>query len=473
MNQPEQPKLGWGPRAVVAALALATVAYLKWWPTAPRPEPPTLDADASAQLDGLRDKASRLQAEGKWKEAQDAWDKLLEESPADADDTNDALRDEARRNLRIAERNAHPETPPVAELKLPEPPAAKRPTKVSKGDVAEFYPVGRTVRSIAYFHANGKGSNTAWVFKSDASFDYEYRVVVETKVKENRGTAVVFEQHFKTVDELRAVSDRELEFHFPDSPILKVVWEQLDETLLPLHAAYRVLKKVKQLAGAVDPRGRRALTRFNRFLSERGQGIGDDHLELVERIRDLSGQRLEIEYVSGLGVTYIKVLDGRRLDPDLLDRVAHGSSAFMDYFIAEGAKRGAGEVFTLSSQDVGGLFNFGDEIRAIGTIDLKQSSTGERAGGQPTVLEIIGGDIEIEAPEEGAEQRLKIEPIKGTVDFSEEARLVTRARASWRAESLWATTDHLLFGTTSIHDLSIETYYEAELAPIADGDGAK
>jgi hypothetical protein len=471
MNQPEQPTRAWVPWAVVAALALATVAYLNWRP-ADRPRPPPLDAAAAAQFEELRDTATRLQAEGKWREAQDAWDKLLDESPAGEGGTDDALRDEARRNQRIAERKAHPETPPVAELKLPEPPAAKRPTTVSKGDVAEFYPVGRTVRSIAILRANGKGSNTAWVFKSDASFDYEYRVVVETKVKENRGTAVVFEQHFKTVDELRADSDRELEFHFPDSPILKLVWDELDDTL-SAHPAYRVVKKVGQLAHSLDPRGRRALTRLHRFLREFGPGIDDDHLELVERIRDLAGQRLEIEYVSGIGVTYIKVLDGRRLDPDLLDRVAHGSSAFMDYFIAEGAKRSEGEVFSLSTKDVGGLFNFGDEIRATGTIELKQSSEGHRARGQPTQLEIVGGDIEIEALEEGAEQRLKIEPIKGTVDYSEESRLVTLARASWRAESLWATTDHLLFGTTSVHDLSIETYYEAVLEPTGDGDRAR
>jgi len=48
------------------------------------------DAAASAQLEELRDKAARLQAEGKWPEAQDAWDNLLKKSPAGDGGADDA-----------------------------------------------------------------------------------------------------------------------------------------------------------------------------------------------------------------------------------------------------------------------------------------------------------------------------------------------------------------------------------------------
>jgi hypothetical protein len=467
-------KLGWLACAAVAVVLVAAVAYWQWGPSVVvvRKESAAPQVDQVVPgLDVLRDKAAKLQAEGKWREAQDAWDRLLDESSAGSDETEYALRAEAERNQRIAEQHAHPESPPVDEWVLPEPPAAERPREVPAADVVEFYPVGRTVRSIAYLHVNGRGSNRAWVFRSDASFQYQYQMIVETKVKENRGTSVVFEQDFKVVDERRAVSDRKLEFHFPDSPILREVWEQLDETVLPIHPAFRVVKKLGQLAQALDPNGRRSLTSIDRFLRKRGVQIADDRLELVERIRDLTGQRLEIEYVSGLGVTYIKVLDERRLDPDLLDRVAHGSSVFMDYFLADGARHAAGETFTLSSRDVGGLFNFGDEVRATGTIDLKRSGRA-KADNAPAVLSIVGGEIEFEAPEEGVDQRVRLEPIKGTLNFSEGSRLVTLAHASWNAETFWATTDHLLFGTTNTRDLAIETYYEAELVS-ADSEAAK
>jgi hypothetical protein len=144
----------------------------------------------------------------------------------------------------------------------------------------------------------------------------------------------------------------------------------------------------------------------------------------------------------------------------------------MDYFIADGIERNAGESFTVKSDDVGGLFNFGDEMSATGTIDLKQQSAG---GGleESAVLAILGGEIEIEAPEEGVEQRVHLEPIAGTVEYSAKSRMVTYARATWNAGALWATTDHLLFGTTNVHDLTIETLYEAGLVSVDDPVGAE
>jgi hypothetical protein len=298
----------------LALVASAAVAFWKWTPSAPTPLPPPSAADESdeSRITELHERAVSLQAKENWREAEEAWDKLLDELPAVDDDAVETLRAEAEYNRRITARHAHPNSAPVAELNFAEP--AQRPPMIAERDVIKFYPVGRAIRSVAYLHANGKGSNTSWVFRSDASFLYEYRVVVETRVKENRGTAVVFQQHFKSVDELRAVSDRDLELQLPDSPILKLVWDEVDETL-SLHPAYRIVKRLGQMAAALDPGGRRTLTRLNRFLTDNGLGLGDDHLELAVRIRELTGQALEIEYVAGLGVTYIKVLGGRPARP--------------------------------------------------------------------------------------------------------------------------------------------------------------
>ncbi|HEX7380257.1 MAG TPA: hypothetical protein VF278_24285, partial [Pirellulales bacterium] len=63
----------------------------------------------------------------------------------------------------------------------------------------------------------------------------------------------------------------------------------------------------------------------------------------------------------------------------------------------------------------------------------------------------------------------------GTVDYAPAERLVRRAMLEWHTDTLWATRDHLLFGTTSTRNLDITSYYEAELvSPVeAGGEGAK
>lgn len=442
-------------RALLAVLGCAAVlaAAIYWLntgsPTQPSP-PASVPQGAQLELEELRAAARRLQDESKWLEAKEKWDDLLGKLPSSPEFA--AFRIEAERNCQTCVDRLQPERPPVSKMTFPA--RKQRPAAVPEDQLIAACPQGRKVRSICYLFVDGKGQNDDWVFRGLANFHYEHRVVVETTVKENRGTAVVFEQHFLDVDELRAISDRELEFHWPESPILKEVWNQLDEQAQQV-PAYRVAKLIGKTFDALDPNAKRTLTRLQRFAP--GAAPNSD-LEIVERVRDLSGQRLELEYVSGLGVTSINVLDGQKLDPDLLDQVARNSTVLADYFVGEAAKQKEDEVL-LDAKDLGDLFNLADEGAVRGQIRL------QRVSEQPGAMEltITGGDLNVELDELGSKRQVRVEPIEGTLQYSTADMLLNRADATWQVSGRLESTDHLLFGTKNIVDLKIRTYCESQL----------
>lgn len=197
------------------------------------------------------------------------------------------------------------------------------------------------------------------------------------------------------------------------------------------------------------------LTRLRRFIP----GLSDEsELEIVERIRELSGQRLEVEYVSGLGVQTIDVLDGQKLDPDLLDQVARGSTVLADYFVGEAAKDKKDEV-SLDARDVGDLFHLAEDGEVTGRIRLRRTA-------QPPAAELTieDGELVVELDELGTKRRVTVEPIEGSLQYSTTDMLLERADATWSVNGRLESTDHLLFGTMGMVDLKIRTYCESQLA---------
>lgn len=463
-------------------VALAAFAVIAIWLANNRVEPPPPPATGKSSGTNepvvgkpvawakQRTRALELQRDGKWCEAAQAWGKVLEQIPATAASPD---RDEAEQNKRLADNHCQPEKPPVGELKIDPPAEDQRPQKASEAEVLKFYAPGRKVRSVALFSITGTGSNTAWMIRSNANFLYQYRVAVETTVKQNDGATVTFEQHFTAVDEMRAVSDQQFELRFPESPLIDLMWDQLEKQVLNDVPIYRVFKLFAKGYNTLDPNGQRALTRLSRFVP----GVEKfNQLELAERVNELAGHKLEITYVSGLGVSFVKVLEpaDAKLDPDTLTHLARGSSLFADYYISRADEAAEGEIVPVRAEDVGAIFSIGDQFNVSGEIELKKVASG---GASPAAsqLEVVGGSLEVEAPDGGATRRATLAPKRGTVEYAAAERLVRRAKLEWHTDTLWATRDHLLFGTTSTRNLDITSYYEAKLAwpDKAEGEAAE
>ena len=460
MNQRGSTVTWWMAVFAVLALGLAAVAL---WPKAPPPLPPLPPPKPpNEHLESMRAKARQLQDKGEWCPAKDAWTEFIEKLQSEGGESPD-LQDEAERNLKLVHDQCEPKVPvePNVPIEVPEPPAP--PERVERKTLEAHYPKGRRVRSIAALIINGRGENEAWFVSTELNFSYVYRVGVETIVIENNGSRIVFEQHFKEVSQTRAVCSRDIRIAMPDAPLLDVVWTPLEASILKPIPQYRLVRKLADIVNVIDPGAKRTLTWVAEQLKRAGIPMdGANELELVTQIEKLSGMRVRLEYVSGLGVVSTTVLEGNAIGKEDLVRLAHNSSLLMDYFISRSGEKKVGEEWPVRAQDVSNMTTpVGVDMTVDGELTLLREPDRKGTKGLQ-VLSVSPGEIELRGADSSGDQQGKVSVKSGTVEYSPDDKLVQEARLSFGATLDWRSRDHLLFGTKKVRDLTIETYYEAK-----------
>jgi len=343
-----------------------------------------------------------------------------------------------------------------------DPPVDRRPKAIPQDVIARFYAPGRKVRSLATMNITGQGSNDAWFIKRDAYFAYRYQVAVETTVKENDGSKVVFEQYFADVTQLRGESRKAISLSMPDSPLVDVAWTQLEKRLLSKAPGYYELK---DFINIVDPNLRSTLTYLHdQFVQDVHAGSLEND-SIVASLDKLSGLRLELTYVSGLGVIHINVLEGKKIDKGRLDQLAYQSSLMMDYIMGEESKKPVGTPFEVSVRDIQSLCSFTYDVEADGTLKLqKQEDHAQRNDEQVSVMEVLDGQITVKGTVDGLRRNGRITPLPGSyVHYSQDKALVRLAKIGWESNIEWVGEGHLLFGTKHLGNVKVETYYSADL----------
>lgn len=336
------------PISLVVILALVVAVF---WPR-PIPVPPVVVTPATpgtvattpvpAEYAELLTVAREAQLKAEWCAACEAFQKLSDKLDADKAGLVE-LRDEAARNLRmlasLCPDKGQPDTIPVPDVgvEVEVPKKKVLPEPLLEEAIVDQYPVGKTIRSIGHFVMNGKGSNKSWGVRGTASFSYFSAVPVVTRVVESdaRTGRLVFEQTFDEVVQLRAVSNPTLELAPPDSPVLRTVWPTADPLLKRLSPGYNFFRRVTDAINATDPGLKNTLTRASTWLRRGGIEVTatTPDTELAIQVEKLSGSKLRIVYVSGLGVTQISRLEGVPFNRDELIRLAHASTVLVDYFV--------------------------------------------------------------------------------------------------------------------------------------------
>ena len=410
--------------------------------------------DETAFKDG-RQRALELQRDQKWCDAQAAWDRLLKQIPQG--DGCAPQQSEAEANLRIAKKRCTASTEGVDAVRLPEDPQqrSKQPptTAVPEDQLLAAYPVGRHVRCLGFTGITGRGESTTWLLHGTNNFDYEYRVVAEIKVTENNGRRLGCEIHFTAVQQVRAVSKRAFNLAAPESPLLKAIWERVDQELR-VFPPYLIVRRIQDV---LDPKLEWALTVIGNKLYLPQQ---DD--EIVALFNQFSGLRARAEYISGLGVTKLDVLEGKKFAKNDLENLAYNLTPLMDYFIGTVADAKVGEEKVLQVQDLLGMLAIDFDVAARGSLafaKVKDTSPGE--GGE-TELEIRGGEVLVQGRVGDSKQTGTIKPLSGKVRYRPAQHLISRAEIKWEANIDWVNENNLLFGTTGVTNLKMLTYYEAE-----------
>ncbi len=474
VRDPEMPVSGnrWLKPALVAVVVLIAIAA---WVGRPGPgQPPVIvtvpSVPVPAEYSELLTAARNAQLKSDWCAAREAFQKLSDKVGLEPVERSE-LRDEAARNLRmlttLCPGEVTPQSVPVPnvgeEVEVPKkktPPAA-----LSEEMLLERYPVGKTVRSVGHFVVNGKGSNAAWGLKGVASFSYLSQIPTETRVVENdaRAGRVVFEQSFGEVFQVRTVSNQTLELVPPDSLVLRTVWPSADRQLKRLSPRYLLFRRVADALNTTDPALKRTLTSATEWLRRAGVHVTAQtpDTELAVQVEKLSGSRLRIVYLSGVGVTHISRLEGEPFDRDELIRLAHASTVLVDTFVFPTANRREGEQWEVRAEDVGSLFALYDPVAEIGgTIKLRRET--DETAGQVARLSVVSGAVTAQSNVGGKEQRGQLSVKDGSMLFDLKELYIRGAAIQFSASTLHQSRDHLLFGTEQLRDLRVESRYEAE-----------
>jgi hypothetical protein len=428
--------------AISVAIAMVMLLVYLIWPIE------ELASELPPELIAVRDAARIHQDAREWCDAEKKWQELAGKAGKFPD-----LKAEAEVNGRLARERCAPKGRLVGPNDGPATvPAENDSTDASTDDLLKHYPAGRVVRSLALMNIAGSGSNQKWMFSGEAHFVYQARGVAETTILANNGSRIEFEWGVKQIDQNLVVSNQTLQLAPIDSPLLQVVWGQIDQKLrqLPIYRLVRVLAES-------DPDLKKTLT----WINERIVLLPAQEFQYVELIDALSGHRFKIEYVADFGVRTIEVLEGDAVPEDDLLFFAERSGLLTDYVIGEVLQKNVGDEFSVDAKQVVRMIGLRYDVDVSGEIKLKR----EADEGELAVMSIVGGEVVIEADVQGVRRRGWLTPSAGTVKYHRVNLLVTEARVDWKADVSWATEDHLLFGTKGVRQLETKSYYEAALAP--------
>ncbi|MBW3599659.1 MAG: hypothetical protein KY475_20610 [Planctomycetes bacterium] len=227
---------------------------------------------------------------------------------------------------------------------------------------------------------------------------------------------------------------------------------------------YRLVKATWKVFHGFDPKLKGALTQGKDLLKRLGWKIADRaEVEIVEQVEQLSEREFEIEYVSGLGVTYIKVTRGEPMTPHDLERLAHGGSLLLDYYIFPGANKEPGESWSVQAEEVSSLVAFGLDTTARGELKLKREQDEVDDQGRPiATLALVGGEVDFLSPSDPADHEARIRPKgKSILQFSLDEKMLCEARLNWTMDTWWSGKGHLLSGLTKRRAINVQSYYEA------------
>lgn len=429
-------------------------------------EPPSTSAAEKHRLDQQRAAAYELQAKREWCAAHSAWEALVGNPAADV-----SLRHEAQQNVDLLRPLCSASSPSGddryvdkldLEAELQKRPLESRPRKPPTDELLAFYAPGKKVLSECNLQMTGSGENRNWLVKGEAHFAYQYRIAIETSVVANDGASVVFEQKFLEVVQNLANSREELQLNVPEMPLLAAVGSELERHFLDQIPQYRMVKRLAEITQVADPSLKSALTFFHGQLKRYGVPLTDTaDVQIAARIDELAGMRLKSRYVPGLGVTFIEVLEGKRMDQDDLAQLAYNSSLLMDYFVSEAATREVGQTWELRTQDIGGLVNLRYDVQMDGKLFLRRDNDVQKDGNPLQVLTVTGGEAAVSSRVEGAQREGNITVAAGWLRYDPGRRFVQAAELDWKAGLNWTSRNSLLFGTEKIRNLRMQTAYRA------------
>lgn len=429
-------------------------------PLSSSPPPPPVDCETEDWKSAME-----FEAQENWGEAVAAWEKVIAGLPSE----ETLCRSDAERYLLLCrDKKKQAESEPATEepiaITAGDRSSGERPEPIPEPTLAGEYPAGRTIRSISAVQITGRGRNRAWGLQSEGHFDWQAQVDATTRILESspeRGFLKV-RQEFHNVSQLLVVRDKT--FSLDPAPTLaqKGVQNSIGALLSLRIPKYRALRAGMVAYEKLDSNYQGLLTGTLKQLGlDRDDWVVPEGTTVAAQLDRISGSVIEYDYVSGFGVSEIRLVnaDRIRLSKAELLSLSQTLSLMLDYHVFPVRDRAVGEPWDVRVEDVSGLFAVqGMEAQASGKLTLQR----EKGEGEFVPLKVVSGTVDLQMESSDGRQTARLGVISGGGQFSLTDYFLSEADMELRINSLWQNPRSLLFNTDAARDLKARAVYRAE-----------
>jgi hypothetical protein len=325
-----------------------------------------------------------------------------------------------------------PPPPPVPEGQtiqrkdLTAPPKSPKPLD-DPNRIKETLQAGKTYRVVLKAGFDARAEDKAWGVKEVISLAYAAEMQIDRTIEKNDGKQIVELRHFVNARNVKLLCNVErvtIDLGTPGTLLLGAL-----EYLMP--GTTEVVAGAKPIAEGILGYGAQEAAR-------------SAATKAVAHVDALSGKKVRITYVDGVGVESIEPV-GCSLSQDESDFV-FGTAILSDCYIWD-LKKAPGERWTVDGSQLSGLIDPSLRGRAAGEIGFIRDADGQEGDRPYATLRIEGGALTIDRSDASTQRIGSFEP-RGTLRFSLADKIVEQAKLDGRFVVDEVSTDHILFETS-------------------------
>jgi len=309
--------------------------------------------------------------------------------------------------------------------------------------IKETLQEGKTYRVILKVSINSRAEDKDWGVKQVTNLAYVGEMAMNRTIEQNNGRRIVELRHFETARNVKLLSDVEdvtIELGAPGMLVLAAL-----ETFAP--GAGQATLAAKPIAEAILKGGAEVL-------AENVAG------KAFANIDSLSGKKVRITYVDGVGVEGIEAV-GCTLSPDERDWIA-ATAVLSDYHLFPELEIEVGGTWTVDGKEFTGFID--PSLRGVtsGEITIKRTSNQPQGGKQYAELAIEDGYLSIDRSDD-ASKRVGTFTPRGTIHYSLTNRIVETASLTGDITIEEVSQDHLLFEASHKVQPKVNVSYSCQI----------
>lgn len=330
----------------------------------------------------------------------------------------------------------------VERKELPKPPTSPKPIGDEKR-IKEVAQAGKTYLVLVKGGLTARVEDKDWGVKQVVNLGYAFEASVSRKIESNDGKKVVEVRTFdkvRTVKLLSQVESVTIDLGAPGQLVLGA----LDEFVLP--GVREAVLAAKPVAEAI--------------MGAAAQAMTDDNSKALGQVDSLSGKKVRITYVDGVGVQSIEPI-GCSLTASERDYV-FATAVLSDYYTMPNLEIPVGGTWTVDGANLVGFFD--PSMRGVtqGEIVIARNANQEEGGKHFATLAIQQGYLEINSSDASTRRVGKLSP-RGTMRYNVSDAFVESARFTGDVQIEELSQNHLLFEASFKTRPKLEITYSCKI----------